>query len=243
MSMTKETLNKSFDKLRTNGKRLISFVVSPSMLLRTGLSNHMANQLVQRFPKPVFKQCGLSMIELMVFIVVVGVAVTGVLSVYSSTSRTSVDPMVRKQAQAVAESLLEEVLSKPYTYCDPDDARADTATSATIGPTGCATTTEAGIGREVAQGESRYSNTTPFDNVNDYDGFFMDSSTAGIRDLSDNAIQGLGAYSALIGVRNSAAAFNGVPANETLIVTVTVTGPGNHSISLSGYRTRYAPTL
>jgi hypothetical protein len=36
-----KTLNKSFDKLRTNGKRLISFVVS--------LSNHTANQRVQRF--------------------------------------------------------------------------------------------------------------------------------------------------------------------------------------------------
>ncbi len=44
-----KTLNKSFDKLRTNGKQLISFVVSPSMLLRTGLSNHTANQRVQRF--------------------------------------------------------------------------------------------------------------------------------------------------------------------------------------------------
>jgi len=37
----KETLNKSFDKLRTNGKLLIPFVVS--------LSNHERNQLVQRF--------------------------------------------------------------------------------------------------------------------------------------------------------------------------------------------------
>lgn len=193
--------------------------------------------MINRMPE----QRGLSMIELMVFIVIVGIAVTGVLSVYSSVTRTSVDPMVRKQALAVAESLLEEVLSKPYTYCDPDDAQADTATSATIGPAGCATTTEAALVPEA--GETRYSNTTPFDNVNDYNGFFMDSSTAGIRDLSDNAIQGLGAYSALIVVQNSAGAFNGIPANETLRVTVTVTGPGNHSISLSGYRTRYAPTL
>ena len=53
----KETLNKSFDKLRTNGKLLIPFVVSPSTGLRTGLSNallsevegHERNQLVQRF--------------------------------------------------------------------------------------------------------------------------------------------------------------------------------------------------
>ena len=50
-------LNKSFDKLRTNGKWLIPFVVSPSAQLRTGLSNailsavegHERNQLVQCF--------------------------------------------------------------------------------------------------------------------------------------------------------------------------------------------------
>lgn len=188
--------------------------------------------------KPVFKQRGLSLIELLVFIVVVGVAVTGVLSVYSSTSRTSVDPMVHKQALAVAESLLDEVLSRPYTYCDPDDTNAHTATSATIGttPDECATTLE-GMGPET--GETRYSNITPFDNVNDYNGFNM---LAGINDLTDAAVPGLGAYTASVQVQ-PAGAFNGIPAGETLLVTVTVTGPDNHSITLSGYRTRYAPTL
>lgn len=182
------------------------------------------------------RQHGLSLIELLVFIVVVGIAVTGVLQVYSSTSRTSADPMVRKQAMAVAESLLEEVLSKPYTYCDPDDAQADTATGAFIGPTGCATTTEAAIGPEA--GETRYSNTTPFDNINDYNGFTM----AGIRGLDNVAIPGLGLYAATIRVQ-AAGAFNGIPAGNTLLVTVTVTAPGNQNIVLSGYRTRYAPTL
>jgi coenzyme F420-reducing hydrogenase alpha subunit len=41
--MFKESLNKSFDKLRTNGKCLIPLVVS--------LSNHERNQLVQGFLK------------------------------------------------------------------------------------------------------------------------------------------------------------------------------------------------
>ena len=189
------------------------------------------------------RQRGLSLIELLVFIVVVGIAVTGVLQVYSKTASTSADPMIRKQAMAVAESLLEEVLSKPYTYCDPDDAQADTATGAFIGPTGCATTTEALIGREVAQGEDRYLDTTPFDNVNDYDGFTMDATTNGIRGLDNVAIPGLGLYTATIRVQAVAGAFNGIPAGNTLRVTVTVTGPGNESIALSGYRTRYAPTL
>ena len=147
------------------------------------------------------RQHGLSIIELLVFIVVVGIAVTGALQAYSSTSRTSADPMVRKQAMAVAESLLEEVLSKPYTYCDPDDAQADTATGAFIGPTGCATTTEALINPEA--GETRYSNTTPFDNVNDYNNFNMPANPGpGIIGLDGVAVPGLIMYSALIQVRD-----------------------------------------
>ena len=57
MTPFKEALNKSFDRLRTNGKQLISFVVSSSAPLRIGLSNALlsvvegraANQLVQGF--------------------------------------------------------------------------------------------------------------------------------------------------------------------------------------------------
>lgn len=174
---------------------------------------------------------GLSLIELLVFIVVVGVAVTGVVSVFSLNARSSADPMVRKQAVAIAESLLEEVLSRPYTYCDPDDANAESANS----PADCATIVEA-TGPEA--GETRYSNLTPFDNINDYDSFSM----TGIDDLTGAAVAGLNAYTASVQVQ-PAGAFNGVPAGETLLVTVNVTGPGNHRISLSGYRTRYAPNL
>ena len=136
---------------------------------------------------------GFSLIELLVFIVVVGIAVTGVVSVYSLNARSSADPMVRKQAAAIAESLLEEVLAKPYTYCDPDDAQADTATSSAIGPAGCATTPE-GMGADGV--EDRYSHLTPFDNVNDYHGFSM----AGIADLTGAPVAGLGGYSAAVQV-------------------------------------------
>ncbi|MHB1353481.1 MAG: type IV pilus modification PilV family protein [Thiobacillus sp.] len=178
------------------------------------------------------KARGVSLIELLVFIVVVGIAVSGVLALYGLNVRTSGDPMVRKQALAIAESLLEEVLAKPYTYCDPDDANVETAASASE----CATTPE-GPGPENT-GETRYANLTPLDNVNDYDGFSM----TGIVDLAGNSVAGLDAYSARVAVQ-SAGAFNGIPAGETLLVTVAVSGPGNQTVSLSGYRTRHAPNL
>jgi MSHA pilin protein MshD len=176
-------------------------------------------------------QRGLSLIELLVFIVVVGIAVSGVLSVYSLNARSSADPMVQKQALAIAESLLEEVLAKPYTYCDPDDDAVETALSSAD----CATP-EVIMGPEA--GETRYSNLTPYDNVNDYNGFSM----TGIRDLNGDDVAGLAGYTAAVRVQ-PAGAFYGIPAGETLLVTVTVTAPGNHSVSLSGYRTRYAPNF
>ena len=62
---------------------------------------------------------GFSLIELIFFIVVVSVALAGVLQVMQVTTRASADPLVRKQALALAESILQEVLQKAYTDPDP----------------------------------------------------------------------------------------------------------------------------
>lgn len=64
------------------------------------------------------KQCGFTLIELILFIVIVSVGLAGILSVMNVTVKSSADPMVRKQAMAMAESLLEEILLK--NYHDPD---------------------------------------------------------------------------------------------------------------------------
>ncbi len=62
--------------------------------------------------RPVFRQRGLTLIELIVFIVIILVGVAGILSVMNITTRASADPMVRKQSMAFAEAVLEEVMSK-----------------------------------------------------------------------------------------------------------------------------------
>src|SRR5207253_8135176 len=73
---------------------------------------------------------GISLIELIVFIVIVGIAVAGVVGALSMATRASADPMIQKQALAIAEALLEEVQLQPFTYCDPDDLNAASAQSA-----------------------------------------------------------------------------------------------------------------
>lgn len=76
------------------------------------------------------RQSGISLIELIIYIAIVSVGIAGILSVMSVTAQHSADPMMRKQALAVAESLLEEVLLKEYDnpvggYSGPDRTQFD----------------------------------------------------------------------------------------------------------------------
>ena len=187
---------------------------------------------------------GLTLVELIIFILVVSIALLGVLLVMNVTAARSSDPLVRKQALAIAEALLEEVQLMPATLCDPDDAHVATAISNTVNaadPAQCNSLPEA-TGPEA--GESRYSAGAPFDNVNDYDGF--DTATAappGVRDITGTALAGLSAYRASISVQQAAlgnGAFS-APAAAAYSIAVTVSGPGGETVTLQGHRSRYAP--
>lgn len=180
-------------------------------------------------------QVGFTLIELVIFIVIVGVALAGVLSVFNITTRHSADPILRKQALAIAEALLEEVMLQPFTYCDPDDATAATATSATISATGCTTKVEA-MGPDVNPNgttESRGSATDPFDNVNDYNGLSTTTNIAG---------GGSAIYTANVTV--TAADLGNITAasGDALLVTVAVNS-GTEIIVLEGYKTRHSPNI
>jgi MSHA pilin protein MshD len=61
-----------------------------------------------------FLMRGFTLIELVIFIVVVSVGIAGILKVSTVVVASSTDPMVRKQAIAVAETMLEEILLKEY---------------------------------------------------------------------------------------------------------------------------------
>ena len=76
------------------------------------------------------QQRGFTLIELIIFIVVVGAGLAGILSVMNTVVKSSADPMVRKQAIALADSILEEILQKEYD--DPDGVQGGETTRATM---------------------------------------------------------------------------------------------------------------
>jgi MSHA pilin protein MshD len=183
------------------------------------------------------RQCGVTLIELIVFIIIVSVGVVGVLSTMRPMLRDSANPMIRKQMAAVAESMLLEVLSQPFTYCDPDDVNASSANS-TADCTGAAAASQDKGGNPLTSstpaGESRL--LAPlFDNVADYGGY----SQTPVTDITGSANALPAGYTVAIAVIRAGATFGLAPA-DALQVVVTVSF-GSESLALSSYRFRYAP--
>ncbi len=157
-------------------------------------------------------QRGISLVELIMYIVIVSVAITGILAVMDQVTRYSADPLVQKQAIAVAESLLEEIELQDF----------NSASGVTSCPTGPNLVTQA-------------NRASQYHIVCDYNGF----STTGIFSLNDStsASAVLANYTANVAITNEA--FNGIAAGSAVRITVTVIDPQNNTISIDGYRTAY----
>jgi len=195
------------------------------------------------------RQRGLTIVELVMFIVIVGVAAAGILQVMDLTNRNSTDPIRRKQAMLIAEAYMEEVQQAQFTLCDPTDSHATTAVdSSGVDPNDekkCSAqgTTEK-FGREAGE-------TRPYDNVNDYvtaadtpvrafaNPAGVDTDVAGAELGANLGNVQLGNYTTTLALRN--VALNGIAAADVLEITITVNYGAGESVVLQGYRTRYEP--
>jgi MSHA pilin protein MshD len=63
---------------------------------------------------------GATLVELVVAIVIIGLAMTGVMMVFVRNTSSSADPLIWHQATAIAEAYLEEVLSKNFDPNGPE---------------------------------------------------------------------------------------------------------------------------
>ncbi len=206
----------------------------------------------RKLPATPAREGGLTLIELVMFILVVSIALVGVIMVLNTAVRGSADPMVRKQALAIAESLLLEIEQQPFTYCDPNDPKVSTPNDPTLPAnqqktnlcTGGAAASEDQNGGALgplnypaATVETRYSATDPFDHVADYAGF----SQTNVADITNSyAISG---YTASVAISRAGTSFTGVTDNDAVLKIDVTVSSGSESVTLTGYRFRYAPNL
>ncbi len=155
-------------------------------------------------------QHGFSLVEVILFMVVVGVALAAVIKAFEIANVGSADPVLRRQSLAIAQALLEEIRFKPFGSAATDDP-----------------------GQGGFAGPYTPANRHRFDDVDDYHGLAMN----GITTLGNVALAGLEGYRATVSV--SPAAFGGAPAARGYRITVTVTDPSGQSMSLDGYRADY----
>jgi MSHA pilin protein MshD len=192
----------------------------------------MSARVIEHYPGRAL--AGLTIVELLVFILVLGIGLVAVLLAINTGVARSADPMIRKQALAAAESLLEEVALQPFTFCDPRDSYATSATSAA----GCNQLTfSMDNPGNWGVGKSRYGPEF-FNNVADYNNFSM---TGTVQDLFQQASSRLSGYGASVRVSQTGADF-GLPNADVLRIDVSVTGAGD-TVTLTGFRFRHSPNL
>ncbi|MFT5977026.1 MAG: MSHA pilin protein MshD [Gammaproteobacteria bacterium] len=153
---------------------------------------------------------GFTLIEIIVTIVVLAIAGTTLLSVFTSTARTSADPMIQQQAITIAEAYMEEILLKNFS--DPQGVEKGT--------------------RE--EGETRIN----YDDVQDYN-WLGDNEIEDkiVRDQNNNVIDQLLDYEVTVTVIG--AALNGISANNSMLIKISVIHPAIDPIVISGYRANY----
>jgi MSHA pilin protein MshD len=157
-------------------------------------------------------QGGFTLVEIIVAMVLIGIALAGVLSVFIVTTRSSADPMQRQQTLLIAEAYLEEIL--PKRFYDPDTSNVCPA----------------------AEGSrSSYDNVCDYNSLNQAPTDQFGNAIAG---LSGYNVQ---VAVTRDGTVNLNGLTNGPAANEirVLRVDVTVTAPNGESMTQSGYRTNY----
>ncbi len=64
------------------------------------------------------RQTGTTLIELVISIVIISIAASAILMVFTTSVGSSADPMIRHQAVAIAEAYLEEIALR--SFADPD---------------------------------------------------------------------------------------------------------------------------
>lgn len=161
-------------------------------------------------------QRGISLVELVLVIVILGVGMAGVLGAFMTATTASADPLIRKQMLSIAEQMLEEIGLQQYAATPATEAAAVSTCPA----------------------------RNAFNDVTDYHGYattngFCDISGVAVAGLASYNVS----VTVDSGISLAAAGGSGaVASGNAARITVNVTH-GGETLTLHGWRTHYANGL
>lgn len=185
--------------------------------------------------RPPPRQTGLTLIELIIFIVIISIGLAGILLVLNVTVWRSADPLVQKQAQALAEGLLEEIQTGYFAYCDGADANMKYAKVAADCASHSLDSYRPVQDQTCAEGR-------PCDSVIHYASVANTPTDLALSLPGESVSVLAGYYSALVTI--GPRALGNIPLasdGDALLIRVTVTGPGSTQAIAEGFKTRQVP--
>jgi MSHA pilin protein MshD len=176
-----------------------------------------------------FRLRGVTLIELVASIVIISIAVLGLILATTGVAGRSGNPLIERQAAAIAHAYLEEVMLA--NFCDPDFLTAGQTCSQQCMGSACSAAACGGVGplKEASRGL--------YDDVCDYNGL----NDSGAVDRNGNGIGGLGSYTVRVNVIDNGVSI-GLPAinsnsGEVVRIDVSVSHAAMDSdFQLSGFR-------
>ncbi|VAX08156.1 MSHA pilin protein MshD [hydrothermal vent metagenome] len=196
---------------------------------------------------------GVTLIEMVIFIVIVGIAVTAVLSVYINVGRTGADPLVRIRGIELGQSMIEEILLKAYDHSTPlgggcvQFSANSRCTSGTSASAESAADFDDGESRDTFNDVDDYHNIAYCgDNVTAADAACSTACTPMLDDAGNNIATEYAGYAICIQVsfaggemNNTTPADVSVLANDGKRIDVIVTDHLNSRYQLSAYRLNF----
>ncbi|MGD8484502.1 MAG: hypothetical protein PVF81_06560 [Thioalkalispiraceae bacterium] len=198
---------------------------------------------------------GISMIELVIFILVIAIAFVGVMTVFINTQRYSADPMIRIKTVELAQSLMEEIMLRAYdentpvgggcvdnmasTRCGPaaNIPNANAPTSASFGP-------EGGETRALFDDVDDYHNIAYCGNGGTADAACTAACTALLDEQGNNIAADYPGFGVCIRVSFAGNEINAggglaVLNNDAKRIDIIITDPRDSELTFSAYRTNF----
>jgi len=204
------------------------------------------------------RNAGFTLIETVIFIVVVAVALAGIASLFTTNIKNSASPLIRERTIMLAQAYMDEIISKRWHELTPvgggclDTDPGSANDSCTLY---CATiTSQAQCDRSKCRYDSGTSSCVAaestatavdesaevgtrslWDDIDDYDGYNPNPP----QDIHGNNITEYTDYSVNVNVTTPSANWHGIPKEDVRRISVTVNNPLGDSMTLISYRVNF----
>jgi len=231
VSLIKKSLSMSFWRKPASSNRpiLLDFGFRRSDVKTLNkLATHLRGDDIYRFNQRSLnninrRQAGFSLIEMIVVIVVLALALTGVTLVINETVRQSPKPLVQTQAMELAQTYLDEILPKRF---DENSGQG--------GIPRCDSTDNAAQACSNSMSDEEGGNRLLFDDVDDYNG--LDNQPPVL--ISGSTPPNFNSYRVQVSV-SYAGADLGLANRGAKRITVTITTPLGTTLPVSAYRVNF----